>query len=277
MAKLVGRPALARASRQRRVDHFLSLVQTLLRNARAFGEQSLNGFRRSRLSCGVLIAGSSNSAFSMNFSEPTMALLCSEVGGGGDVLRAHHPVDEDVGFLDVAGVARNREVVDEQPDAFLRIDVFEAGALGVGAVEGAVPLLVHGDLAGGHALDGAVAVVHGQRRLCPEQQVEDLLRFPGVLGAFVDAEVVGGGMNSSSMGSEPPPCLQLGWWFEERLPAFFQPAARHLRRIVAVAGGAPEIGNAVVVAGIEAKGPEVFLQISQARQLALVELLQQPS
>ena len=25
----------------------------------------------------------------------------------------------------------NREVVDEQPDAFLRIDVFEAGALGV--------------------------------------------------------------------------------------------------------------------------------------------------
>ena len=79
--------------------------------------------------------------------------------------------------FDVAGVARNREVVDEQPDAFLRIDVFEAGALGVGAVEGAVPLLVHGDLAGGHALDGAVAVVHGQRRLLPEQQVEDLLRF----------------------------------------------------------------------------------------------------
>lgn len=30
------------------------------------------------------------------------------------------------------------------------------------------------------------------------------------------------------------------------------------------------------MAGIEAKGPEVFLQIAQARQLALVELLQQP-
>lgn len=123
----------------------------------------------------------------------------------------------------------------------------------------------------------AVAVVHGQRRLLPEQQVEDLLRFPGVLGAFVDAEVVGGGNEQFLDGVQSHHlAFQLGWWFEERLPAFFQPAARHLRRIVAVAGGAPEIGNAVVVAGIEAKGPEVFLQIAQARQLALVELLQQP-
>src|SRR6218665_978319 len=55
--------------------YFFSLVQTLLRSDRDFGEQSLNGRRRSSLSAGVLIAGSSNSALSMNFSAPAMALL----------------------------------------------------------------------------------------------------------------------------------------------------------------------------------------------------------
>ncbi|MNT24089.1 hypothetical protein D3C72_1595440 [compost metagenome] len=47
----------------------------MLRRLRALGEQSLKVFRRSSLSCGVLMAGSSNSSFSMNLSEPSMALL----------------------------------------------------------------------------------------------------------------------------------------------------------------------------------------------------------
>src|SRR3990167_1112032 len=55
--------------------YFFSLVHTALRSFSAFGEHSWNGRRRSSLSAGVLMAGSSNSSLSMNFSAPATALL----------------------------------------------------------------------------------------------------------------------------------------------------------------------------------------------------------
>ncbi|MCY1434430.1 hypothetical protein D9M71_504900 [compost metagenome] len=146
----------------------------------------------------------------------------------------------------------------------------------MGTVEGAVPLLVHSHLAGGHALDGAVVVVHRQHRFLLEQHVEDLLGLLGILGALVDAGVVGGRRPQVVHGVERHHlALEVGRRLEERLPAFLQLAALHLGAVVAVAGGAPQVGHGVVVVLVVGQNLELVLQVGEVRQLRLVELLQQ--
>ncbi|CRR39207.1 hypothetical protein PAERUG_P45_London_17_VIM_2_12_12_04045 [Pseudomonas aeruginosa] len=209
--------------------------------------------------------------------------------------RGHHlgtqqVVHEGVAGLLVGRVDRHRDHVEPQRRAFLRRRVahFHAvvGLLGAGRglqdVAGETDH--HADLAVGQVADVLRGVEVADVRAHLQQRRLGLLVVVGLLAVVWQAEVVeGDGQQLGAVVQHRHPALAQFlhvFGLEEDIPGVQRRVvAEHrldLRRVVADAGGAPEVGEAVLVARIvDLQGLEQHrVEVLPVGQLGLVQLLQ---
>ena len=92
----------------------------------------------------------------------------------------------------------------------------------------AIPLHVNGNLTGNHPINGSVIGIELHMRLLGHKHIKNLLGFSRILGAFVDAGIVGRSVPDIGHFVEHGDlALQLIAGLENRLPAFLKLAARH--------------------------------------------------